>query len=178
MSQSQAVGQGRRVSVEALVREHSQPLSLWLGSRLPRNDIENASQEVWLRVAKHYDTKFDGINFRAWLFQIARNYLIDESRRHKVLPLAADDGDVRPDPRAAEPCQILIDRDFRRRFAACIDKLGEPRRGIVKAKAAGLGYDEFIVGTKMTKQQASQHFFAAKKLLRACMETSGGESVI
>jgi RNA polymerase sigma factor (sigma-70 family) len=177
MTQSQVVDLGQRSSVEALVQEHSRPLRLWLASRVPKNDIENASQEVWLRVAKHYETKFDGTNFRAWLFQIARNYLIDESRRRQVLPLAVEHGDVMPDPRAAEPSEILIDRDFRRRFALCIDKLGEPRRAIVKARAAGLGYDELVDGMNMTNQQASQHFFAAKKLLRACMEPSGGVDV-
>ena len=177
MAQSQTVEQKRRPSVETLVGEHSRQLRSWLALRVPQNDIDNASQEIWLRVSSHYETKFDGVNFRAWLFQIARNYLVDESRRRKPLPHPEENFSYGPDQRSREPCEILIDREYRSRLASCIDKLGEPRQGIVKAKAAGMGYDEFVAAMNLTNQQASQHFFAARKLLRACLETSVKEPV-
>jgi RNA polymerase sigma-70 factor (ECF subfamily) len=162
----------RRPSVDALVREHSQPLRLWLAPRVARNELDNASQEVWLRVSKHYDDRFDGDNFRAWLFQIARNYLIDESRRRRLTPVPDETKMVRPDQRAREPHEILIDLERRSHLAACIEKLGEPRKTIVKARAAGMDYEEFVAEVNLSNQQASQHFFAAKKLLRACLESS------
>jgi len=180
MEQIQAVARPHsppRPSVDALVVEHSQPLRLWLASRVPRNDLDNASQEVWLRVSKHYDDRFDGGNFRAWLFQIARNYLVDESRRRRLMPVPDETEMVRPDQRAREPYEILIDREHRSRLAACIERLGEPRKAIVKARAAGLDYDEFVAEMNLSNQQASQHFFAAKKLLRACLESSTAEAV-
>lgn len=166
-----------RPSVDALVREHFAPLRLWLASRVPRHDLDNASQEVWLRVSKHYDAKFDGSNFRAWLFQIARNYLVDESRRRRLTPVPDENEMVRPDQRAREPYEILIDRERRCRLATCIEKLKEPRKAIVKARAAGMGYDDFVATLSLSSEQASQHFFAAKKILRVCMESSRVEAV-
>ena len=180
MEQTQAVARTHsppRPSVDTLVREHSQPLRLWLASRVPRNDLDNVSQEVWLRVSKHYDDRFDGGNFRAWLFQIARNYLVDESRRRRLVPVPDETEMVRPDQRAREPYEILIDREYRSRLNACIEKLGEPRKAIVKARAAGLDYDEFVADINLSNQQASQHFFAAKKLLRTCLESSSVEAM-
>jgi RNA polymerase sigma-70 factor (ECF subfamily) len=180
MEQSQIIERRtcvQRLSVDALIREHSQRLRLWLASRVQRSDLDNASQEVWLRVSKHYEDKFDGGNFRAWLFQIARNYLVDESRRRRLTPVPDETEMVRPDLRAREPYEILIDRERRSRLTSCIEKLGEPRKAIVKARAAGLDYDEFVAEMNLSNQQASQHFFAAKKLLRACLESSVVEAV-
>ena len=128
-------------------------------------------------MSKHYDDRFDGGNFRAWLFQIARNYLVDESRRRRLVPVPDETEMVRPDQRAREPYEILIDREYRSRLAACIDKLGEPRKAIVKARAAGLDYDEFVAELNLSNQQAFQHFFAAKKRLRTCLESSAVEVV-
>lgn len=170
MQQLQAASRSHRPSVDTLYRDHAHPLRLWLAARGPRNNLEDVSQAVWSRVVEHYSSKFDGENFRAWLFQIARNYLVDSSRRQKRMPAPDEESMVRPDNRAREPSDILIDREYRQRFRACIENLGEPRKGIVKAKASGMSYDEFVLSMNLTKQQAFQHFFAAKKLLKACME--------
>jgi RNA polymerase sigma-70 factor (ECF subfamily) len=164
-------------NVDSLYRDHARQLQLWLATRVPHSNVEDASQAVWSRVAEHYATKFDGGNFRAWLFQIARNYLVDESRRRRLMPVPDETEMVRPDQRAREPYEILIDREHRSRLAACIERLGEPRKAIVKARAAGLEYDEFVAEMNLSNQQASQHFFAAKKLLRACLESSTAEAV-
>ena len=180
MEQAQTIERShciQRPSVDSLIREHSQRLRLWLASRVQRNDLDNASQEVWLRVSKHYEDKFDGDNFRAWLFQIARNYLVDDSRRRRLTPIPDETEMVRPDQRAREPYEILIDRERRSHLAACIEKLGELRKAIVKARVAGMDYEEFVAEMNLSNQQASQHFFAAKKLLRACLESSMVEAV-
>lgn len=180
MEESQTIEQSlssRRPTVAMLYRDHSQPLLLWLASKVSRNSLEDTHQAVWSRVVEHYATKFDGDNFRAWLFQIARNYLVDESRRQKRVPQPDEDMLLRADKRAREPYDILVDRERRNRLAGCIEQLGEPRKAIVKAKAAGMDYDEFISALKLSKQQAFQHFFAAKKRLKACMESKKVEAV-
>lgn len=157
--------------VDALYRDHARPLQFWLAARVGRCNVDDASQAVWSRVVEHFPTKFDGGNFRAWLFQIARNYLVDDFRRKKLMPVPDEKELERQDVRLDEPCEILINREHRRRFAACIERLGEPRKTIVKARAAGLAYDDFVAEIDLSNQQASQHFFAAKKLLRACLES-------
>lgn len=164
-------------NVDSLYRDHARPLQLWLATRVPPSNVDDASQAVWSRVVEHYEEKFDGGNFRAWMFQIARNYLVDESRRRKLMPVPDETEMVRPDRRAREPYEILIDREYRSRLAACIERLGELRKAIVKARAEGLDYDEFVAEMNLSNQQASQHFFAAKKLLRTCLESSTAEAV-
>ena len=155
--------------VAKLLSDNAQQLRLWIAARVPRNDIEDVSQEVCMRVWEHCATKFDGENFRAWLFQIARNYLVDRSRRRRPEPLPHDNGFANADGQAREPYEILIDREYRSRFAECLAKLEHPRRAIVEAKAAGDDYDEVAQSLSLTKQQAYQHFFVAKRQLRACM---------
>lgn len=164
-------------NVESLYRDHARPLQLWLKARVPCSNVDDASQAVWSRVVEHYGTKFDGSNFRAWMFQIARNYLVDESRRRRLMPVPDENEMVRPDHRSREPYEILVDREHRSRVATCIEKLGEPRKAIVKARAAGLDYDDFVTDMNLSNQQASQHYFAARKLLRACLESSKAEAV-
>jgi RNA polymerase sigma factor (sigma-70 family) len=164
-------------NIDSLYRDHARPLHLWLASRVPRSNVDDASQAVWSRVVEHYATRFDGGNFRAWLFQIARNYLVDESRRRRLTPAPVATEGEGPAPGGLEPYEILIDRERRNHLAACIEKLGEPRKAIVKARVSGMDYDEFVAEINLSKQQAFQHFFAAKKLLRACLETSMAEAV-
>ena len=167
-----SVGQGMygpRASVETLYRDYAKPLRLWLACRVPRNDLDDASQAVWSRVTEHYTDKFDGNNFRAWLFRIAKNYLIDESRRDRPMPGTDEDESFRAAGGGYEPCEILINREYRSRFTACIEKLEEPRKAIVRARLAGMDYDEFVATMNLSKQQAFQYFFAAKKQLQACM---------
>jgi RNA polymerase sigma factor (sigma-70 family) len=164
-------------TVDSLYRDHARPLQLWLATRVPRSNVDDASQAVWSRVVEHYATKFDGGNFRAWLFQIARNYLVDESRRRRLTPAPVATEGEGPAPGGLEPYEILIDRERRSHLAACIEELGEPQKAIVKARVAGMDYDEFAATMNLSNQQASQYFFKAKIQLRECLESCTVEAI-
>lgn len=167
-----------RASVDSLYFEHSTPLHLWLSGRLPPSYVDDVSQEVWTRIAAYHRSHFDGGNFRAWMFEIARNCVTDFIRKKKKeLPSLDEDGMPHIDDRAEDPGSIAIRRERRRCLAECIATLGQPRRAIIEARLAGGTYDEFAPELKLTTQQAHSHFFAAKKLLLACMKTKYSEAV-
>lgn len=161
-----------RASVDALYFEHSMPLHLWLSGRLPESHVDDVSQEVWTRIAAFYESHFDGENFRAWMFQIARNCITDFIRKKKrEFPSLDEDGMPPIAGGDEEPGNTAISRERRRCLAQCIATLGQPRRAIIEARLAGGAYDEFAPELKLTTQQAHSHFFAAKKMLLACMKT-------
>jgi RNA polymerase sigma factor (sigma-70 family) len=156
--------------LESLYRAHSLELSLWLGAHVPAYNVEDASQAVWERILTKYETHFDGENFRAWMFAVARNYLIDQSRRRTEAPWS-EELDPTP-PTEFGPLDILIDKEFRARLAACISALGHPREAIVRARMHGEDYAECAKALKLKIQQARQLFFKSKELLRNCMRSS------
>ncbi len=52
-------------------------------------DPEDVVQEVWCRACKGFDGfDSDGANFRAWIFRIAKNVLLEAFRKHQSLASA------------------------------------------------------------------------------------------
>lgn len=50
-----------------------------------RDAAENLTTEVFLRMLKHLpDFRFQNSSFQAWLFQIARNLVVDDFRRQSI----------------------------------------------------------------------------------------------
>ena len=66
---------------ECLYDEHSDRMLSYLMRRgLQRADAEELAQEVWTK-AWRFREQFDGSNFVSWLYRIARNCVIDASRK-------------------------------------------------------------------------------------------------
>jgi RNA polymerase sigma-70 factor (ECF subfamily) len=79
----QAFAQGDTTALDKLVDRYRQPLFAWLlGMTANRADAEDLFQEVWFRVIRHA-ARFKDVSFRAWLWKIARNLLIDFRRKSK-----------------------------------------------------------------------------------------------
>src|SRR5262245_27938839 len=66
-----------------LYQRHARMLLAFLAARLPPHECEDVHQVVWQRVWEHLPTSFQGGNFAAWLFQIARRLVIDQVRKKK-----------------------------------------------------------------------------------------------
>jgi RNA polymerase sigma-70 factor (ECF subfamily) len=74
---------------DRLYQRYRQPLYRFLLRRgHPVADTEELFHECWLRVIKHQQG-FDGDNFKAWLYRIARNLSTDLMRRKQ--PESLDD---------------------------------------------------------------------------------------
>ena len=164
------------VDVNAMYEEHAPRLLSWLAGRVPRSRVEDLHQEVWLRVVRAYATQFDGGNFRAWLFTIARNLIYDgagNAARRNTCSL--DNMPTLPhDRKAPEPPDIVANMERRRLLADCISRLGEPQRSIVVLRMAGEDYRTIEATISVAAARATAYFHAAKQLLKTCVQSKKG----
>jgi RNA polymerase sigma factor (sigma-70 family) len=159
---------------DALYNDNAPHLRLWLLARVHRSNVDDASQEVWTRIAAHYDKGFDGNNFRAWMFEIARNYLASLGRRKQIMTPYDESKPCFIDGGADDPSAEAERREQRQMLSDCLARLGHPRKAVVQARMSGSDYKDFAASLGMTKQQAYSHYFAATKLLQACMHAKLG----
>lgn len=164
-----------RAAWSELYEAHSRQLASWLRSRVHASRVDDALQSIWLRVWEKLPTHFQGTHFRAWLFTIARNHLVDIARMPPPPAGAADlDADAGPaDPTAVEPWQILVDRERTRRLRSCLERLDAGRRRVVVGRLGGEDYAAIAREIGITTAQAQSWLFAAKRLLRECLREEG-----
>lgn len=154
-----------------LYQRHARKLLAFLAARGNREDMEDVHQRIWERVWQHLPEGFRGGNFRAWLYQIARNGLIDHSRkRHpdvygdEFSPTARD-GD-RPDLWLLEQERMVI-------LSRCLERLeSETAQAahLVRARLAGESYSEVCGRLGLRPDRAHKLFHLAKEQLQKCVE--------
>jgi RNA polymerase sigma-70 factor, ECF subfamily len=73
---------GDQAAVTSIFRQLQPPLLRYLRAQVPRQVAEDCAGEVWAAVAARID-RFEGgaDGFRAWVFTIARNQVVDHHRR-------------------------------------------------------------------------------------------------
>lgn len=98
---------------------------------------QDVVQEVLEKVLLKSDLYQQGTNFRAWLFEIARNQALSALRAHKRLPRpvsslfrAEAEGDLLEAIPAAESRRGLEEEEFMAAFAAAVDALPEHYRTV------------------------------------------------
>jgi RNA polymerase sigma-70 factor (ECF subfamily) len=154
----------------AVYEEHARPLLAWLSTRVPRSDLEDVHQEIWTKVWAKKRESFKGGNFRAWLFTVARNHLVDRHEKKPATPLMQDPDEAHVDARQATPWAIAIDRERHEVLIRCLAVLGDVRRQVVQMRLAGGDYDTISAKLGISAAQAHSHFFAAKRQLRELLE--------
>jgi RNA polymerase sigma factor (sigma-70 family) len=154
----------------ARYEEHARPLLAWLATRVARSDLEDVHQEIWAKVLAKMRESFRGGNFRAWLFAVARNHLIDRHAKKPATPAMTDPDEAHVDLRQPTPCAIAVDRERHELLLQCLTRLGEVRRRVVEMRLAGRDYDAISTELGISAAQAHSHFFAAKRQLRDWLE--------
>lgn len=150
----------------ALYDEHARLLLAWLATRVSRSDLEDVHQEIWTKVWAKKARSFQGGNFRAWLFTVARNHLHDRREKKPATPLLDDPEAAQIDPRQQPAIGIVIDRERHDRLVAFIDLLPDVRRRVMRARLEGADYESIAAALGITTSQAHSHFFAAKRQLQ------------
>jgi len=86
------------VPFSVFFREQAPAVARLLGALVPREEVEELTQETFIAALRAYD-RFDGASPRAWVLAIARRKAIDEHRSRARRPPRAGDAD--PDQTAA-----------------------------------------------------------------------------
>jgi RNA polymerase sigma factor (sigma-70 family) len=151
-----------------LHENQSRKLLAFLASRVGRSDLDDVHQEVWQRVWQNLPTGFQGGNFRAWLHQIARNHLIDRSRRKR--PDQWNEEIQHSDPRSQLPEDVLLEDERMTVLKSCLTRLGDKLEALVRARLAGDEYEDICVRLSIPSSQIYKLYHQAKSQLTACVE--------
>jgi RNA polymerase sigma-70 factor (ECF subfamily) len=153
-----------------LYDRHAKRLIAFLAGQVCRAALEDVHQEVWLKVWRAVPTRFRGGDFRAWLYQIARNRVIDE--RRKRMPEALTGEHQLIDGRQWEAARS-IESDHRAALARCLRELEQANArlaDLVRSRVSGESYEAYCGRTGIPADKAYRAFHQAKARLQACVE--------
>jgi RNA polymerase sigma-70 factor (ECF subfamily) len=155
---------------QQLYQRHARPLLAFLAGRVRRDQLDDVHQTVWLRVWERTPERIEGGNFRGWLFQVARNYLIDLARRKKVEP--TEETEEWQDSRAPTALDTLIAQEEPHIVGRCMKHLDEEEAGVVRGRFAGEGYEDICRRMQITAARAYKLYHEATRKLQTCVQRS------
>lgn len=136
--------QGRVEALGHLVDHFRRPLYAFISRMMDGHvDTDEVFQEVWLRAIKNLD-RFDDGKMLSWLFRIARNLVIDRSRRAR--PIASLDAPAREDEEplgrkmataGLPPDHEASGHDLGARIAAAVARLPAEQREVFLMRMEG-----------------------------------------
>ncbi len=141
----QAVRAGDLSAFQALYERHHGTVFTFLARSLgDRRSAEDLLQETFLRVFARREDYRPTAAFRAWLFAIARNLVIDEFRRRGAHPDADLDSPLEelaaPD---ASPLEQAEGQELARRLQAAVGWLSPSQREVLLlSRFTGLNHEE------------------------------------
>jgi RNA polymerase sigma-70 factor, ECF subfamily len=155
-----------------LAREHAGAVFTYARYALRHTeDAEDVTQEVLVRLWKHHDS-IEPERTRAWVMQVARNLVIDASRRRRartgVFTISAP-GDARV---ASVPALETADgqteqHEIREILERAVAALDEPYRSIViMREIQGLSYEEIASGLCMPLGTIKVYLHRGRQRLR------------
>jgi RNA polymerase sigma-70 factor (ECF subfamily) len=141
---------GHAASFDTLYARHRGPLYRYFARQAARATVDDLFQETWLRIIRGKAGYRADASFRAYLYRIAHNVLVDHYRRerHASRPVATeglDPEDPAPGPEADYAALAL-----RTAFTAALEALpAAQREAFLRLEEAGLTLDQIAhaVGT-------------------------------
>jgi RNA polymerase sigma-70 factor (ECF subfamily) len=157
-----------RSAFDQLYVRHDPRLRAFLLARVARSEVDDIDQTTWLHIWKSLPDADPG-PFRAWMFKIARNAMIDHFR--KKHPGLLPDGEVEAilDGTFGQPEGLLIERELREAFERCLVKLKENAVVVVRGRLSGQSYEMIASAQGITTAQAYSLFYKAKEFLKTCV---------
>jgi RNA polymerase sigma-70 factor (ECF subfamily) len=140
-----AYQRGNAVAFECLYRRHKDGLFAFLYRSCPQRDrVEELAQEAWMGVIKAAPSYEPKARFRTWLYQIARNRLVDMWRRQPPelqLPevpeaMAATDIDL-PEHRAEQLLRAIGRLPAEQRDTLLLQQQGFSQREVAEITGVG-----------------------------------------
>lgn len=139
-----AFAKGDASALDRLVARYRQALFSWLmGMTGNRADAEDLFQDIWCRVIRHAG-RFNDVSFKAWLWKIARNILIDFRRKRKpdISLDAVEDEDDQPlvnqlTARDIGPAESVELDDMTKRVLGAVASLPDVQRAVFLMRVQG-----------------------------------------
>jgi RNA polymerase sigma-70 factor (ECF subfamily) len=158
---------------EVLYGVYAQEVLLFLAARVDNHaDAEDLLHDAWI-TAKDKPGNFDGKNFRAWFFQVARNKLYDFSKSMRAgkrpFDLSAEHeiGGDNDNPSA----QISRDEELIA-LQDCMNSVGgEFVEAVRRNKVDGESPEDIANDLGLDVATIYSRIFRGKKKLQACLET-------
>ena len=175
----QAVLAGKAGAFQTLVRRYERQVAniiyLSLGNR---EDVEDLSQEVFLRLYQSLPRLNPQRSLFSWIYRITANLCIDEIRRRKIkrilsLEFLIDEGRSLAEMggRVHAPDRILEDQERRHAIVQALQNLpGDHRLTIVLREYEDLSYEEIADALQISVPAVKSRLFRARERLRALLE--------
>lgn len=144
------------------------PLKRFIAGRVQNDyDVEDILQEIFIRIYRHIGCLKEEDKLRAWVFQIARNTVIDHYRCQRV----EDRLSVIPEDIINEPAEIIDeDQDIIMCLRSMINYLPEKyRQAIILSEFEGLTRRELAEILGLSLPGAKSRVQRARKELRALL---------
>lgn len=103
--------------------------------RLDQHDAEDATSHIFMQALGHLES-CRGPSFRAWLFTIAHNVVIDRQRKQRPTVALEDSAELLSSERSPEDHALEADRKLR--LEQAIRRLPPDQRAAVELRLAGL----------------------------------------
>lgn len=154
-------------SFHELFQRHAPSLAAFLFARLERHAAEDLAQEVWLKAWSKL-TIDAGKHFRAWLFEIARNAMIDAGRKRR--PEHRESWEDAEDGRATDPTRPLLEAEREAALADCLARLEESLANVFRGRLSGEDFESLAERLSLSVDQTYKKLHMAKERLKACIE--------
>lgn len=146
---------GRREAFDDLVHAYAQTVQRVLGQlSVPSPDVEDLTQEVFLRVYRNLHRFRGQSSFYTWLYRITVNVFFDHNKKRKRADVRlqrlrnalTDVSNQRPD--LDDPFRVTFERFTSEAFSQAIQTLPEPFRAVVAMREVDdLSYEEIAFQT-------------------------------
>ncbi|NYE60870.1 RNA polymerase sigma-70 factor (ECF subfamily) [Duganella sp. 1224] len=154
---------GDLAAFRALYQRHQRGLYRFVAWRSPRRDwVDEVAQETWIGLHQARARYVPSASFRTFLYQIARNRLVDLQRQS---PLLADDAGPELESPAAD--MALESRQMNTALHRAIRALpGEQKEALVLQQFSGLSLEEIAALTEAPVETVKSRLRYAMRKLR------------
>lgn len=126
-----------------------------------RDAMADLCQSIWLKLWENRHS-FEHGSFRAWMYRIANNHLIDYWRKKK--PSLTDESFDFVSPEFDEEDPRLD------ALRECLESLAGSFMEVVRGRTQGLSTEELSVKHNIPTATVNTRYFKGKQLLRDCVE--------
>jgi len=169
-----AVRRGDDSAFEELYRRYRRPIAGYV-ARTVRDDarVEDLTQDAFFAALRHLRATDTEIDFKPWIYEIARNVTIDHLRRTSRAEEVSVDHDerLRPSDRArlvgsAAPESLLVNKERLVHLQGAFDELGDLQaRALVMRELEGMSYREIAEKLDVSRSSVETTLLLARQRL-------------